>query len=97
MSSFVTICCKKLQSFVRLEPKTGLQAQFVDDFSSGSAGNVQTLPSNIRFEADEVIPDDRLVLRFDMPALTYPIFAELLRRGIFGRVILSEAGLGGSH
>jgi hypothetical protein len=87
---------QKLLPFVLLEPKTGLQARFVDDFSSGSAANVQTLPSSIRFEADEVIPDDRLVLRFDMPALTYPIFAELLKRGIFGRVTLSEPGLAAS-
>jgi hypothetical protein len=81
---------QKLQPFVRLEAKSGLQAKFVDDFSSGSAANVQTLPSRIRFQDLEVIPDDRLVLRFDMPAMAYPIFSELLKRGIFGRVTLSE-------
>ena len=81
---------QKLQPFVRLEAKSGLQAKFVDDFASGSAANVQTLPSRIRFQDLEVIPDDRLVVRFDMPAMAYPIFSELLKRGIFGRVTLSE-------
>lgn len=82
-----------VQPFIFLEPRSGLQAKFVDDFSAGTASDQRTLPAEISLQVVEVASEDRMVLRFDMPALKYPIFCELLKAGIFGRVLLSEAGL----
>ncbi len=82
-----------VQPFIFLEPRSGLQAKFVDDFSAGSASDQRTLPAEISLQVVEVASEDRMVLRFDMPALKYPIFCELLKAGIFGRVLLTEEGL----
>jgi hypothetical protein len=82
-----------VQPFIFLEPRSGLQAKFVDDFSAGSASDQRTLPAEISLQVLEVASADRMVLRFDMPALKYPIFCELLKAGIFGRVLLTENGL----
>ena len=82
-----------LQPFIFLEPRSGLQAKFVDDFSAGTASDQRTLPAEITLQAVEVASEDRMVLRFDMPALKYPIFCELLKAGMFGRVMLFETGL----
>jgi hypothetical protein len=83
---------QRQQPFVNLEMKSGLQATFIEDFAAGTATGQQSLPSNIAFQAVEVVPDQRLVLRFDMPAQSYSIFCEILKFGIFGRVKLSDPG-----
>ena len=82
-----------VQPFIFLEPRSGLQGKFVDDFTAGSASDQRTLPAEISLQVVEVASEDRMVLRFDMPALKYPIFCELLKAGIFGRVLLTENGL----
>ena len=83
---------QRQQPFVNLEMKSGLQASFIADFTAGTATGQQSLPSNIAFQAVEVVPDQRLVLRFDMPAESYSIFCEILKFGIFGKVKLSDPG-----
>ena len=80
-----------LQPFINLEPRSGITAEFVQDFTYGQAAD--PLPVQIVFEPLEVVPNDRLKLSFDMPADQYPIFCELMKFGIFGRVKLSEPGL----
>ena len=83
-----------LQPFIHLEPKSGIKAEFVQDFTSRSKDDPRTLPVQIVFLPLDVVPDDRLKFSFDMPADQYPIFCELMKFGIFGRVkLLSEAGL----
>ena len=79
-----------LQPFINLEPRSGITAEFVQDFTSGSKDDPGSLPVQIAFKALEVVPDDRLKLSFDMPADQYPIFCQLMKFGIFGRVMLSE-------
>ena len=76
--------------YVGLELKAGLQAKLVPDYTAGSAADVQVLPASIRFTAKEERPNDRLELEFDMEAASYAIFCELLRRGLTGRVQVSE-------
>jgi hypothetical protein len=81
---------QKLQPFIYLEPRSGIQADFVQDFTSGSADNSRTLPVEIQFKALDVVPSDRVKLQFDMPAEQYPIFCNMLSFGIYGRIKLSE-------
>jgi hypothetical protein len=76
--------------YVGLELKAGLQAKLVPDYTAGSPADGQQLPTSIRFEAKEERPNDRLELGFDMAAADYAIFCELLRRGLTGRVQVSE-------
>ena len=80
---------KGLQPFIYLEPRAGLQASIANDFLSNSTAGQTSLPAEIRFEPVEVVADDRLVLRFDMPAERYPIFCSMLKFGISGRVLLA--------
>lgn len=79
------------QPFVNLEMKSGMEAAFIEDFTAGTETGQQSLPSNIACQPVEVVPDQRLVLRFDMPAASYSIFCEILRFGIFGKVKLSDS------
>jgi hypothetical protein len=74
------------QPFVNLTFKSGLQSKFVEDFTAGSASGRQTLPADVVLLDPEVISDQRLVLRFDMPASSYAIFCEIMKFGIFGQV-----------
>jgi hypothetical protein len=82
-----------MQPFIRLEPKRAIPAVFDQDFTSGPKDDPSTLPVQIVFKALEASPDDRLILSFDMPADQYPIFCDLMKFGIFGRVKLSEPGV----
>jgi hypothetical protein len=77
--------------FVRLSPASGLTATFLADFSAGDG--TATLPANIKFTPLEVAPDKWLRLQFDMEAGAYPVFCELLRKGIRGRVELQAEGI----
>jgi hypothetical protein len=81
---------KGLQPFIYLEPRAGLKGTIANDFLSNSTSGQLSLPAEIRFEAVEVAADDRIVLRFDMPAERYSIFCSMLKFGIFGRVLLTE-------
>jgi hypothetical protein len=76
--------------YVGLELKAGLQANLAPDYAAGSAADHQVLPASIRFEAKEARPNDRLELGFNMEAADYAIFCELFRRGLTGRVQVSE-------
>ena len=77
--------------FVRLSPAAGLTATFLADFSAGDG--TATLPANIKFTPLEVAPEKWLRLQFDMEAGAYPVFCELLRKGIRGRVELKSDGM----
>jgi len=79
-----------LQPFIKLDFRSGIQAEFAPEFVSGSGAN---LPVQIKFLPPDVVADERVKLFFDMPAEQYPIFCELLKFGIFGSVKLSEPGL----
>ena len=87
------VVLQQMLPFVSLEPRAGLKAAFVSQFSAGAGDDRQVLPETIRFSTEEVLPDRRLALRFDMEAMHYGIFCELLRKGIRGRVVLSEDGV----
>jgi hypothetical protein len=78
--------------YVGLSLRAGLAADFVEDFTSGSAENQQRLPTSIVLTVVEKQPEERLVLEFDMGAWDYAIFCELLRRGLTGRLTLRESG-----
>lgn len=77
--------------FVGLTLAGGLESQFLPDFSTsdGSAG----LPANIAFTAIEVAPDKWLRMAFDMEAGSYPVFCELIRKGMRGRVTFKAPGI----
>ncbi len=77
------------QPFVRLEPVGGLAADFQSSFTAGPGG--EHLPASISLKA-EVDVDDHLLLEFDMPALQYAIFSELLRKGLHGNVRVEAPG-----
>lgn len=81
---------RNLQPFVYLEMKRGLEARFTGDFTSGAAADAAALPVNIRFDLVESAAHEKLVLRFDMPAMLYSVFCEMLRKKIQGRLQLSE-------
>ena len=74
-------------------PETMLIAWTATLFQSLWKTKTRAVPVQILFKPLEVVPDDRLKLSFDMPADQYPIFCELMKFGIFGRVKLSEPGL----
>jgi hypothetical protein len=82
------------QPFVNLTLKSGLKSKFLGDFAAGSATGQQILPADIAFQESEVIPDQRLVLHFDMPASSYAIFCEIMKFGIFGQVQVSDSEKG---
>src|SRR5262249_10150189 len=82
------------QPFVNLAFKSGLKSKFVGDFAAGSASGQQSLPADVVFQDSEVIPDQRLVLRFDMPATSYAIFCEIMKFGIFGQIQVSDSERG---
>jgi hypothetical protein len=82
------------QPFVNLTLKSGLKSKFLGDFAAGSASGQQILPADIAFQESEVIPDQRLVLHFDMPASSYAIFCEIMKFGIFGQVQVSDSEKG---
>ncbi|MET0693327.1 MAG: hypothetical protein ABWY56_05320, partial [Propionibacteriaceae bacterium] len=84
------VVLQQMLPYVSLEPRAGLEATFVSQFSAGSGDALEVLPETITFKAEEVLPDRRLSLRFDMDAMDYGIFCELLRKGIRGRVVLKE-------
>jgi hypothetical protein len=81
---------QKLQPFIYLEMRSGLVAEFVEDFTSGTADNAHSLPVEIQFKALDLVANDRIKLQFDMPADQYAIFCNMLLFGIYGRVKLSE-------
>ncbi|HEY8020341.1 MAG TPA: hypothetical protein VIH93_04540, partial [Thermoanaerobaculia bacterium] len=87
------VVLQRLAPFVGLTPAGGLRATFASDFAAGGPGASQVLPASIRFGAADVLPDKRLVLSFDMPAMDYAIFCELLRRGLSGQVLLEDEGV----
>src|SRR5215471_3470741 len=82
------------QPFVNLTLKSGLKSKFLGDFAAGSATGQQILPADIAFQESEVIPDQRLVLHFDMPASSYAIFCAIMKFGIFGQVQVSDSEKG---
>jgi hypothetical protein len=75
--------------FVRLAPASGLAAAFDAPFTA--AGGV--LPQGVTWRGEALAPDRELTFRFDMPARLYPIFCEMLRQGLHGRVDFSGDGL----
>jgi hypothetical protein len=87
------VVLQRLAPFVGLTPAGGLRATFASDFAAGGSGVSQALPAGIRFGVADVLPDKRLVLSFDMPAMDYAIFCELLRRGLSGQVLLEDEGV----
>jgi hypothetical protein len=87
------VVLQQMLPFVSLEPRAGLTARFVSQFSAGGGEDHQVLPESIKFTAEEVLADRRLSLRFDMEAMHYGIFCELLRKGIRGRVTLTDEGV----
>ncbi len=75
--------------FVRLVAASGLVASFHTDFQGASADNAwQSLPEGIQFREVDIAAERRLLFMFDMPFDAYPIFCELLRRGLRGTVEL---------
>ena len=79
--------------YVRLAPAGGLQASFQSELGAGPASDARILPASIRFTAAEVVPDERLILQFDMAATDYALFCELLRQGLRGQVQLAAEGV----
>lgn len=82
------------QPFVNLRLRSGLKSKFIGDFAAGTPTGQQSLPADVVFQDSEVIPDQRLVLRFDMPATSYAIFCEIMKFGIFGQVQVSDSAKG---
>ncbi len=87
------VVLQRMVPFVRLTPAAGLAATFASDLGSGPAEDARTLPAGIRFTAADAIPDERVVLQFDMEAVHYALFCELLRAGLHGQVLLAAAGV----
>ncbi len=73
--------------FVRLAP-AALRAEFQPQFSSGGG----VLPEGIQFRGVAIAADRELSFEFDMGAREYPLFCELLRHGLRGRVLLTADG-----
>src|SRR5262249_42579924 len=87
------VVLQHLAPFVRLTPAGGLRATFASDFTAGGTGASAVLPAGLRFSAAAVLPHQRLVVQFDMPAMDYAIFCELLRGGLSGQVLLEDEGV----
>jgi hypothetical protein len=79
--------------YVGLEPKAGLEATFVQDFTVDAGGGQQGLPASIQVKALDVVPHERILLEFTMDAWDYAIFGSLLQKGLTGRVSLTEPGV----
>ena len=77
--------------YAGMDPASGLQSHFVADFTTTTGTTVLT--ASIQFQAQDAVPDQRLVLVFEMDALDYSIFCEMLRHGLHGKVQVDAQGI----
>ena len=77
--------------YAGMDPASGLQSHFVADFTTSTGTTVLT--ASIQFQAQDAVPDQRLVLAFEMDALDYSIFCEMLRHGLHGKVQVDAVGI----
>ena len=84
------VVLQRMLPFVALEPRAGLAANFVSEWNAGTGDDQQLLPATIKLTEAELAPHQRLSFTFDMDALYFGLFGELLTKGIRGRVVVKD-------
>jgi hypothetical protein len=81
------VVLSRTQPYVALCLRAGMAASFTDEFT---AGGDRVGVASITYALVGVSSDSHLSIDFTMNAADYPIFVELLRKGIRGEVTLSD-------